>query len=1034
MHDNAVRGRPRSPRRDLFAEIATRDTSQPQPHASRADALVVPEPPTLPDVTLPLDDEPAVRVIPRSREETPAALQAELELWRARYAGFLECHAPVPPTTRMRVPLRTFEWQLEDGPWQEVRIPHYGPPIGRATATYRTTFELSKAMRAQDSIWLCFGGADYVAHVSVNGAHVGSHEGFFAPFELDATPYIRDGDNELVVRIENDAIMMGNDSWGDDGELYEGDKLYAATGPGWDQPGLGWHHCPPGMGIYQEVWVEARDALHIRDVFVRPLADDQGAPTGEVETWVEVYNATRLRKAVSLSLSLYGQNWDETILEDQSYELAGPAGPGVNYYRLPLTVSSASHEARIWSPDAPWLYQLQISLSDGDGRLRDATSQTFGLRTFTMEREREPLGRLYLNGEEIRLRGANTMGHLQQCVLQNDLEQLRDDILLCRIANMNYLRLTQRPVQPAIYTMCDALGMLTQTDLPLFGVLRRNQWSEAVRQAGEMERLVRGHPCNIMVTYINEPFPDGRGSLHRHCSRDEMEAFFEAADRAVHLENPDRVIKAVDGDYDPPGPGLPDNHCYCGWYNGHGVDLGRLHKGWWQPVKPGWRYGCGEFGAEGLDYLDLMRRRYPADWLPASAEDQATWTPDRIAKAQTGRFHYLWFDTQHSLEDWSAASQDHQAWATRLMTEAFRRDDRMQSFAIHLGIDAFPAGWMKAIMDVERRPKPAYWAYRDALTPIMVSLRTDRYAFWSGQEAALEAWVCCDPTDPPEGLLLRYQLEHGGKILASGEQEARVTPCGSAFQGWLRLKLPDVARRSQVTVRLALVDAADTPLHDTYLALEVFAKPELPRRAIVTLDETGDRAHRLAHELGLDPIAAHWDALAPPGASYLVGDGVALAKYGDMLRGAAEGGATVLTLGLPPGEHEVLGIPVTVTACGMNARHFASRATGHPLVADLDPHDVRFWYDADAGMVTPFLHATFQGNGWTPILTSGNGDWSGEWHPALAAAERLVGSGVVRLCQADLAGRAAHNPSAYMLAARMLSLLPAASSTPAKEK
>ena len=49
------------------------------------------------------------------------------------------------------------------------------------------------------------------------------------------------------------------------------------------------------------------------------------------------------------------------------------------------------------------------------------------------------------------------------------------------------------------------------------------------------------------------------------------------------------------------------------------------------------------------------------------------------------------------------------------MTEAFRRDPRMQSFAIHLFIDAWPAGWMKAIMDRERQPKPAYFAVRDVL-------------------------------------------------------------------------------------------------------------------------------------------------------------------------------------------------------------------------------------------------------------------------------------------------------------------------------
>ena len=61
------------------------------------------------------------------------------------------------------------------------------------------------------------------------------------------------------------------------------------------------------------------------------------------------------------------------------------------------------------------------------------------------------------------------------------------------------------PVQSEIYEYRDHLGLMVQTDLPLFGVLRRGQFCEAIRQAGEMERLVRGHPSNIMVTYINEP-------------------------------------------------------------------------------------------------------------------------------------------------------------------------------------------------------------------------------------------------------------------------------------------------------------------------------------------------------------------------------------------------------------------------------------------------------------------------------------------------------------------------------------------------
>jgi hypothetical protein len=104
----------------------------------------------------------------------------------------------------------------------------------------------------------------------------------------------------------------------------------------------------------------------------------------------------------------------------------------------------------------------------------------------------------------------------------------------------------------------------------------------------------------------------------------------------------------------------------------------------------------------------------------------------------------------------------------------------------------------------------------------------------------------------------------------------------------------------------------------------------------------------------------------------------------------------------------------------MNARHFVSRATGHPLVADFRPTDFRFWYDDRAGYVTPFLATTLSAPGWTPILTSGNGAWSGGWGPALAAAEKNHGAGRVRICQLDLANRVAGNPVARIFAARLL--------------
>jgi beta-mannosidase len=57
-----------------------------------------------------------------------------------------------------------------------------------------------------------------------------------------------------------------------------------------------------------------------------------------------------------------------------------------------------------------------------------------------------------------------------------------------------------------------------------------------------------------------------------------MNRFFAAMDQAVRSQNPDRVIKPVRGDYDPPAPGLPVNPLYTLWYFRNSIDFGLLHK------------------------------------------------------------------------------------------------------------------------------------------------------------------------------------------------------------------------------------------------------------------------------------------------------------------------------------------------------------------------------------------------------------------------------------------------------------------------
>lgn len=935
---------------DIFADIAAGGIG------GRLDKLVYPEPLHKEEKLIYLKEttDTASKTLPKM--STKEELLKELDRQRDKYKAFLLDFAPRLESYRKRTYLKDFTYNGKE----EVTLPHYGGPLGHATATYETNFVLD-AVQKQQAAFICFKGADYKAQVYINGICAGMHEGFFSPFEFEITDYLIQGTNNLMVRLENDYIFGSNKN--EEGKFFEGDKLYAATGLGYDDPKIGWHHCPPGMGIYNDVYIEIRNRIHISDIFVRPILEENAA-----EIWTEIYNCDYEPKQVELNISIYGQNFEHTVMENHIYKPVSIKTVGVGdslteaqvkakgelYSEIPLLMKKGKNliktkikieNTKVWSLETPYLYQVQVKVE------QDTFKRQFGMRSFIQDTTGDRKGMFYLNGEKIRLRGANTMGFEQQDVLRKDFDSLIDDILLAKICNMNFFRLTQRPVQEEVYEYCDKLGLMTQTDLPLFGCMRRTQFCEGIRQAEEMEKLIRSHPCNVIISYINEPFPNANNQPHRHLERNELENFFAACDIVVKLNNPDRVIKHVDGDYDPPNETMPDNHCYPMWYNGHGIDIGRLHKGYWLAVKPGWYYGCGEYGAEGLDFAEVMREYYPKEW---TAEP---FHPNKIVGAQTGHFHYFFYDTQKALEDWVKESQKHQAFATRMMTEAFRRDSRMVTFAIHLFIDAWPSGWMKTIMDFKRNPKPAYFEYRNALEKVMLSLRADKFKYFDDEKINIESWLCND-TNNNISEDITYELFQNGKLIMKSQEKALCEGCDVSFNGYIAFTPPKVEKREKFLLKAILKDTY------TEFEFEVFPRMEVLHNQNV--------------------IYAGKD----------------LSKI-DL----AKEGKTVILEGLDAGEYNIAGETVQIKPCGMLPVHFLSRATGHQYVKAFKPDDFRMWFDERAGMITPLLATTFTCEKMTPVLTSGNLDNEGKWNTAMAVGEIKYGKGKVILCQLDLTKR-----------------------------
>jgi len=463
----------RSANIDCFAAIATEIVSD------RHGDLRHPEAQKKPANRLPLETGSGSSRIPRAKKITTAEeLSVALDDLRTHMKSFLQDLSPSLPKTRDMVKIESFQWRVETpedrakfdsvqlggGAWEQVRIPHYGPPLGPASTIYRTSIDLPAEMFARERQVICFDAVDYRCQVYLNGVCLGTHEGFFEAFEFDATDIARASGNVLLVRVENDFTMLGQAF--SDGDT-DGDKIYAATGLGYDDPEEGWHHCPPGMGIWQGVRFEARSRLAITDLFLRPLPS-----LDAVEIQVEIQNSgSNPPEHVALCVSIYGRNFQACVHENHVHSVSGEwvrgfgdldhgtpdsepclMGPGKNYLSLTLPMP----EAKVWDLETPWLYQAHVSLVDADGGLFDSASRQFGMRRFEQEESSEPKGKFRLNGREIRLRGANTMGNLDLCVFRGDFDQLHDDILLAKLTNLNFLRLTQHPVQREVYEACDS--------------------------------------------------------------------------------------------------------------------------------------------------------------------------------------------------------------------------------------------------------------------------------------------------------------------------------------------------------------------------------------------------------------------------------------------------------------------------------------------------------------------------------------------------------------------------------------------------
>ena len=220
---------------------------------------------------------------------------------------------------------------------------------------YRRTFELPAAMKGK-RILLHFGGVDYKTWVYVNGKLAGTHVGENAAFAFEITPFLKEGANEVVVRVFDD-LRSGLQPGGKQAFNQSEGCVYTRT-----------------TGIWQPVWLEAVGTSYVEGFSV--VSDPEHSRV--------VIEAAVNGADPDLKLKV------EAFADGKSMGSDSATGTWRNH-RLVVDLK----KKHLWEPKSPFLYDLTFTLSSG-GKTVDEVKSYFGLRSVSIDGRR-----ILINGKPV---------------------------------------------------------------------------------------------------------------------------------------------------------------------------------------------------------------------------------------------------------------------------------------------------------------------------------------------------------------------------------------------------------------------------------------------------------------------------------------------------------------------------------------------------------------------------------------------------------------------------------------------------------
>lgn len=381
--------------------------------------------------------------------------------------------------------------RLPQNGWRPVSVPNVGDGSGyfriyahpeENGGWYRRKLNLPEVPVGR-RVLLHFRAASYITRAWVNGRFVGYNDFHAAPFEFDITAVVRPGDNDVVVSCAPNIDLKVDPT------------------AAWHVREIGTRGYQTPLGLWDRVEVRIVPEVRTTDVFVRPS-----------------YRTKSLSATVTLNNSM-PTGW-RGPLKSRIIDATGKAVkelPPAEANVAPLATAAVEllvdwPDFRMWTPQDPYLYHLEVDLLDEAGKLVDRFRQRFGFREVWIDKSKPGQPDILMNGQPLRFYGYGlwpNWGHPKQ----HWIEQIRTSTWRW----MTGCRTHAMEAPESFFEACDETGFLVVCETGLLQEApfwREATWRTVFHQYARWVVAKRNHPSIVLWSLDNEACHAGLPAPH----------------------------------------------------------------------------------------------------------------------------------------------------------------------------------------------------------------------------------------------------------------------------------------------------------------------------------------------------------------------------------------------------------------------------------------------------------------------------------------------------------------------------------------